>query len=185
MSSALAPPPAPLSLERLVKAWSASHPPTADSAARLAELEQVLAADDEWLGRVEGLYEQACATYDEGGDADEVVYSLWDTACERMAAYQKLRDEARAQPRGRFRRRFVAAVTERMDRLAELMRTMVVVWDDLDLVAPDEIHVAVWTIRITAGAYLRAMWNLYWSAIRHPLSDTTIELKTGRVLYRS
>jgi hypothetical protein len=40
-------------------------------------------------------------------------------------------------------------------------------------------------IRIPPIAYLRAMWNLFWSAIRHPLSETTIDLSTGRVLYRT
>lgn len=39
--------------------------------------------------------------------------------------------------------------------------------------------------RIAPLAYLRAMGNLFWSAIRHPLSNTTIDLSTGRVLYRT
>ena len=38
------------------------------------------------------------------------------------------------------------------------------------------------TVRIPALIYLRAMVNLFWSAIRHPLSETTIDLNTGRVL---
>jgi len=29
------------------------------------------------------------------------------------------------------------------------------------------------------------MWNLFWSGIRHPWRETTIDLTTGRVLYRS
>ena len=41
------------------------------------------------------------------------------------------------------------------------------------------------TIQITSLAYLRAMGNLFWSAIRHPLSDTTIDLSTGHVLRRN
>jgi hypothetical protein len=40
-------------------------------------------------------------------------------------------------------------------------------------------------IRIPWWAYLRSMWNLFWSAIRHPFSETTIDLSTGRVLYRA
>lgn len=40
-------------------------------------------------------------------------------------------------------------------------------------------------VRVPPLAYLRAMANLFWSAIRHPLSETTIDLSTGRVLYRT
>lgn len=38
-------------------------------------------------------------------------------------------------------------------------------------------------IRIPWWAYLRTMWNLFWSCILHPLSETAIDLSTGRVLY--
>lgn len=41
------------------------------------------------------------------------------------------------------------------------------------------------TVRIPPLAYLRAMANLFWSCLRHPLSEATIDLSTGRVLYRS
>jgi hypothetical protein len=41
---------------------------------------------------------------------------------------------------------------------------------------PIVIHIPWW-------AYLRTMWNLFWSCILHPLSETTIDLSTGRVLY--
>jgi hypothetical protein len=151
---------------------------------RLAELEKMLAEDDRWLEQLEDLYEQACVTADEGGDADDVVLSLWETACERMRAYQNLIDESREQPRSRFRRQFLAAVTRRTERLVDVMRTMVVVWQELELETPDGIFEAVWTIHIPFFARLRAMWNLFWSAILHPLSETTIDLSTGRVLYR-
>lgn len=62
------------------------------------------------------------------------------------------------------------------------MRTMAVVWEEVELETPDEIFEVVWTITISPGAYLRSMWNLFWSSIRHPLSETTIELRTGRIL---
>ena len=149
---------------------------------QIAELEQVLAEDDRWLAQLEELYDKACTTADEGGDADEVVMSLWGAACERIAAYQTLGTDARQEARGRFRKQLLAAVAFRMDRLAELMRTMAIVWQELELETPDEIHETVWTIRIHPLAYLRAMWNLFWSSVRHPLSETVIELKTGRVL---
>jgi hypothetical protein len=152
--------------------------------ARLTELERVLAEDDHWLDQVEELYERTCVSADAGTDVDEAVVSLWGTACDRMAEYQALIEEARGKAHGRFRQLFVAAVQKRMDRLADLMRTMAVVWQELDLTTPDDIYKAVWTIRIPPLAYLRAMGNLFWSAIRHPLSETTIELKTGRLLAR-
>src|SRR5262249_17884970 len=72
--------------------------------------------------------------------------------------------------------------TAPIGRLADLMRTMAVMWEELELETPDEIYDTGWTIRIAPLAYLRAMWTLFWSAVRHPLSDTIIELKTGRVL---
>ncbi|MBN9121798.1 MAG: hypothetical protein J0I06_22100 [Planctomycetes bacterium] len=149
---------------------------------RIAELDELLADDDRWLGQFEDVYEKACAKFDEGGDAGEVVLLLWGTACDRMSAYQSLINDARTNARGQFRRRFIAAVTLRMERLVELMRTMVVVWQELELETPDAIYEAVWTIRIPVVAQLRAMWNLFWSSILHPRSETTIELKTGRVL---
>ncbi|MFO0796506.1 MAG: hypothetical protein U0804_03455 [Gemmataceae bacterium] len=49
----------------------------------------------------------------------------------------------------------------------------------------EQLRAEVLTIRISPLAHLRAMWNLWWSAVRHPLSETTIDLSTGRVLSRA
>ncbi|MFO0824497.1 MAG: hypothetical protein U0792_15505 [Gemmataceae bacterium] len=70
-------------------------------------------------------------------------------------------------------------------RLRELMRSALVEMPEWELPISDELAAKVWTVRISPLAYLRAMWNLFWSAIRHPLSETTIDLSTGRVLYRT
>ena len=56
---------------------------------------------------------------------------------------------------------------------------------DGEPILPESRSEAVETIRIPPFAYLRAMGNLFWSSIRHPLSETTIDLSTGRVLYRN
>ncbi len=57
--------------------------------------------------------------------------------------------------------------------------------DRLPLGEQSDTESAVFVVRIPPLAYLLAMTNLFWSAIRHPLSETTIDLSTGRVLYRS
>ncbi|MBY0458973.1 MAG: hypothetical protein K2V38_16675 [Gemmataceae bacterium] len=72
------------------------------------------------------------------------------------------------------------------ERVRELLRLMLVARgatavDEL----PADVVSGVLTVRITPLAYLRAMWNLFWSAIRYPFSETTIDLSTGRVLYRA
>ncbi|HJZ90916.1 MAG TPA: hypothetical protein VKE40_08590 [Gemmataceae bacterium] len=35
---------------------------------------------------------------------------------------------------------------------------------------------------ISPLAYARAVWNVFWSAIRHPFTTTAIDLSTGRVV---
>ena len=37
-------------------------------------------------------------------------------------------------------------------------------------------------IRVGFVAYLRTMWSLLWTAFRHPMSTTYIDVKTGKVL---
>jgi hypothetical protein len=37
-------------------------------------------------------------------------------------------------------------------------------------------------IYIPPGAYLRAMWNLAWTAFLRPFTDTTIDLSTGKII---
>ena len=37
-------------------------------------------------------------------------------------------------------------------------------------------------IRISPGAYLKAVFNLMWSAIRHPRTTTLINLETGDII---
>src|SRR5262249_10078888 len=118
------------------------------------ELATALAEDDRWLDSLEDQYDEARETADEGGDTDATVVWLWKKACERLAGYQNLIDKVRAKPRGQFRRKLRAAVALRMERLIGLMRTMVVVWDELQLDTPDEIFETVWTIRIPVGAQL-------------------------------
>jgi hypothetical protein len=37
-------------------------------------------------------------------------------------------------------------------------------------------------VKITPLAYLRSMWLILWSAFRHPLTTTVIDLETGRIV---
>jgi hypothetical protein len=82
-------------------------------------------------------------------------------------------------------RQFVGRAEATLDRLVELVRAVLVSRPDVALPFSPRAERRVFTVRVSPLAYLRAMWNLFWSAIRHPFSETTIDLSTGRVLYRS
>jgi hypothetical protein len=72
-----------------------------------------------------------------------------------------------------------------VEQMVRLLRIGVVYYPaTLHLLTP-EVRSLVMTSRIPWWAHLQSMWNLFWSAIRHPLSETTIDLSTGRVLYRT
>ena len=71
------------------------------------------------------------------------------------------------------------------DGIVDLVRTLVVAHPDWELPITGSLSDALWKLRISPWSNLRAMANLFWSAIRHPLSNTTIDLSTGRVAYRS
>jgi len=139
------------------------------------------------LDALESHYRQACQAADEGGrdpDADRLVRDIWKVACGWMTDYLELLARGREQSPAALRAE-QAQLKGHIDRLTALMRTVAVVWAELGLETPGAIYEAVWTIRVPPLAYLRAMWTLFWSAIRHPLSDATIDLSTGRLLYRT
>jgi len=75
--------------------------------------------------------------------------------------------------------------TAAISRCVELARLVLVENPEWGLTLPGDLDPIVWTVRISPLAYMRTMWNLFWSALRHPFSNTTIDLSTGRVLYRS
>lgn len=164
-----------------------SFRPEADSFARQSEeIARAVREADDALGALEARYGELCDIADATDQYDEVdalMLALWELACDWARAYQRLLVSARELPRGPFRSTYTRALSEQTERLVDLMRTMVVVWDELELETPEDIFETVWTFTVPPLAYLRAMWNLFWSCIRHPLSETTIELKTGRVLY--
>lgn len=113
---------------------------------------------------------------DLGADADAVW--VWPIACELLRkAVQWRTGVAGARA---LRRR----VDEAIGLVAKSVRTLAVVWTESVGEVPEDIAGEVWKVRRTPLAVLRTMWNLFWSAVRHPLSDTTIDLESGRVLYR-
>jgi hypothetical protein len=101
------------------------------------------------------------------GDRSELLRETWAAFCALASAAATRND------------------TILLDRLAEIARAVLVSRPELALSVPTDLEEVVWTVRISPLAYLRAMGNLFWSAIRHPLSETTIDLSTGRVLYRT
>lgn len=82
-------------------------------------------------------------------------------------------------------RHYKVEINTRIGQLSTLLQTVSLLKPEWGLELPPNLEEIVWTVRISPLAYLRAMWNLFWSAIRHPLSETTIDLSTGRVLYRT
>lgn len=151
----------------------------------LSSLGEMLAADDRLLCQFADTHDRWRCDAVWGGTSGVEVAELWGLACERMWEYLFALDDIREAPHGRFRTLLLQELGARAAHLAEFMRTMTVAWEEPKLITPPELYEAIWTVRIPPLAYLRAMWNLFWSAIRHPLSDTTIDLSTGRVLYRS
>ncbi len=79
----------------------------------------------------------------------------------------------------------VAAVDRVQTECSRVLRLWLVYRPELVDEIPSEVTEFVLTFRIPWWAYLRAMWNLLWSCVRHPLSETTIDLSTGRVLYHT
>jgi hypothetical protein len=81
--------------------------------------------------------------------------------------------------------RTVSAIQELNAAGYHFLRSVALLWPDfLDTVSEDT-RTHVLSLSISPRAYLQSMWSLFWSAIRHPLSETTIDLSTGRVLYRT
>lgn len=119
------------------------------------------------------------------------VRGLWVGLCDRLSKYE--RNAAELRGRGWFSssrlRRAAREVVEEYDSLCErmrdLIRYLVIAAPELDLEIPEHLAGSVLTVRVTPLAYLRTMWNILWSAIRHPLSTPTIDLSTGRVMYRT
>jgi hypothetical protein len=95
-----------------------------------------------------------------------------------------LRDDVPQYP-SRNRAVAQARITRLATRITDLLMVMAVTWPDCTSEPTDEVGDVMLAIRIPARAYLWAMANLFWSALRHPLSETTIDLSTGRVLYRT
>lgn len=81
--------------------------------------------------------------------------------------------------------RTVSAIQELNAAGYHFLRSVALLWPDcLDTVS-EGTRTHVLSLTISPRAYLRSMWSLFWSAIRHPFSETTIDLSTGRVLYRT
>jgi hypothetical protein len=103
--------------------------------------------------------------------ANEARYLARETCCVLSAEYEKHSDNPGS--------------AHYTDGIVDLVRTLVVAHPDWERPISGSLSDALWKVRISPWSHLRAMANLFWSAIRHPLSNTTIDLSTGRVAYRS
>ena len=79
-----------------------------------------------------------------------------------------------------LRSRFQNAINETI----RAIRLIILYCPEAKRILSKEVLPCVMTMPIPWWAYFRTMANLFWSAIRHPLLETTIDLSTGRVLYR-
>lgn len=112
--------------------------------------------------------------------------ALWHMLCNELRDSCGLTGGVSLAQRPAARRHALrSAMDAKRRELIELLRTLQIGHADKELSLPDDLRLVVWTVRIPWWAYLRSMWTMYWSAILHPLSETTIELSTGRVLYRT
>ncbi|HEV3385976.1 MAG TPA: hypothetical protein VG097_14250, partial [Gemmata sp.] len=159
-----------------------------DAFAQLAWLDKNLKEMDDWLDTMGEKYRLICEIADQYPDdrtIPEEIYDsvrcIWTDLCSLVVTRQNWLAHSKQLPPSQFRKMCIAGDSRHIERLAELIRTIAVVWQDLELTVPDEIADSVWTIRISPLAYLRAMWNLFWSSVRHPFTLTTIELNTGRI----
>lgn len=132
---------------------------------------------------------ELCQTFLLSAEPSELTESVWQTVCESVRALTELHSET-ARAHGWFglsrsTRAQLRADTAVLKRYSEVVQVVLLARPDLELELPADLEPVAWTLRISPLAYLRAMFNLWWSAIRHPLSETTIDLSTGRVLYRT
>lgn len=146
----------------------------------------------EWASLVCSLFD---SVLEEGSDqhSPELINAGWKLACGLLRYYVAAQRHYRIAVLRSFglplalpeTRNLGAEVSRRLRELTELTRSILIDRPELNLDLPPDLVKVVWTVRIPPLAYLRAMVNLFWSAIRHPLSETTIDLSTGRVLYRT
>lgn len=56
--------------------------------------------------------------------------------------------------------------------------------DDVPIPAPEDkiLGQKLLVVRVGAWAYLRTMWSLLWTALRHPMTTTFIDARTGKLL---
>jgi len=122
-----------------------------------------------------------------------MVDSVWGIICGSLRKFTTLeanaRDDLGKVVETKLSDDVIRAVNRMYDtvlgQIIELVRVVILSKPEWNLKLPTDLEEIVWTVRISPLAYLRAMCNMFWSAIRHPLSSTTIDLTTGRVLYRA
>lgn len=164
--------------------WAQLPNPADQRSESLAALKEQIATIDAKLASIED--QVTSRVMAEAGRIDPgATKQTWDTLCGHLRYLLGSTESIQALPSSRAKRLAVAASEEYVDRMAAVIRTLVISWSELDLAVPDDLAPVVWTVRIPPLAYFRAMVTLFWAAVRHPMSETTIDLSTGRVLYRT
>ena len=158
------------------------------------ELEELLRRTTEAAPHAIGVLTIILESWSAGGDPNPEMRKLfWSLACTTLSLMISVQEIDRLPPvRGGSETPVACEPRIKLDalrayrsELRDLMRLVLVARPEWNLAVPEELEAELWTYHISPLAYLRAMWNLFWSAVRHPFSDTTIDLSTGRVLYRT
>lgn len=175
---------------------SGSRPGELAAPSEKANADEALRLLDRWLDELAEACDQlqTHADRDDGPDAGEPqpeVEALWGVVCDALRIAVQTQSRLAGTARGFWSRRppdvaaAIGRLADEIEQLIDLIRYVQIVRPDWGLDVPDDLAELVWTVRVSPQAYLRTMWSLFWSAIRHPLSDTTIDVSTGKVLYRT
>lgn len=125
----------------------------------------------------------------EGVGAVKAISELVELRCSSMKWTGEVRERfvrplwEKLLPR-HLRRSVSDALTELEEANVDFLRCLLVYHPDVVETLPPNVQERVLTIKVCPWAYLRAMANLFWSALRYPFRETVIDFGTGRVLSR-
>jgi hypothetical protein len=73
---------------------------------------------------------------------------------------------------------------ELRETVADIMRAIRLTCPEVDLEVKEAAIEDYSTIRIPPLGYLKSVWAVFWNAVRHPFTETDINLYTGEVMAR-
>jgi hypothetical protein len=113
------------------------------------------------------------------------VKKRWEFTQEALRNLQELEDNCRrlAKITGTGPRN-ISELREAREIVADFMRALRLTYPEFELEVADYAIEDYSTIHIPPMGYLKSAWAVLWSAVRHPFSETVINLQTGEVMAR-